>query len=60
MEIQLEGDVSGEESARLDAKRVCACTTIHPSIPSLSISEMMSYINYTTPVDRDVEKGVVF
>ena len=34
-------------------------TRIHPYLPSLSSSKMSSYINETTPGERDTEKGEV-
>ena len=57
VEIQGERNVSGEESARSEAKRTCAHTSKHPSLPSLSISKMMSYINDKNQGERDVKKG---
>ena len=55
--IQVEGDVSREEIAISEAMLACEPTPTHPSIHSLSSSNMMSYINEKTPVERDVENG---
>ena len=38
-------------------KCVCESTPTKNYFPYLSVSNMMSYINETTPVDRDVDKG---
>ena len=53
--VKIKGEVnsSKEESARSEVKHVCAH---NPSLPSLSISSMMSYINEKTTGERDVEK----
>ena len=59
VEIKVERNVSGEESARSEAKRTCAHTSKHPSLPSLSISKMMSYIHDKNQGERDVNKGEV-
>ena len=57
--MEIQGDVNSrdEESAISEAKRECVRTPTHPSIPSLSSSKMMSYINDTTQGERDTEKG---
>ena len=64
VQIQGKGNDSREESAKFEAKRACARTPIHPSIPSLSSSNMISSINDKTPGERYVEKegykGVIY
>ena len=59
LEIQGELNGSREEITRSEAKRVFIRTPTHPSFPSLSSSNMMSYINDTAPGERDVDKGEV-
>ena len=57
VEIKIEGGGSGEESEISEANHMCARTPTHPSLPSISSSNMMSYIKDKTPGDRDMENG---
>ena len=48
-ETKGEGNGIREESVRSEAKLIQSCKTKNPSLPSISSSKMMSYINMTTP-----------